>query len=339
LLDLAEAYPQAEIVVAAPTPTERTEFSALGARVAFGPEAIDAAAATPHSIVVNGIVGVAGLRPSVAALQAGNRLALANKESLVAGGPVVMSALASGGGELVPVDSEHSALAQLLGGGHGAVERVTLTASGGPFRGMSGDELAAVTPAQALAHPTWDMGRRISVDSATLMNKGFEVIEAHFLFGFRYDAIGVVVHPQSIVHALVEYVDGSWLAHLGVPDMRLPIQAAIAGPERAPRAWRRLGLDELELRFEEPDRTAFPCLDLAYRAGEAGGSAPAVLNGADEIAVEAFLTERIGFASIPVVVEETLRRVEPGPIRSVDDVLAVDGEARAVAWDVIGTSC
>ena len=336
---LASDRPDADVVVAAPTPSEQERFAALGSRVAFGAEAVTAAAARTDRIVVNGIVGSAGLGPSVAALEVGNRLALANKESLVAGGPVVLAALAAGGGDLVPIDSEHSALAQLLAADDRGVGRIVLTASGGPFRGWTADQLAVATPAQALAHPTWDMGRRISVDSATLMNKGFEVIEAHFLFGLGYDRIDVVVHPQSVVHAMVEYVDGSMTAHLGDPDMRMPIQAAITWPQRQPAGWRRLALEDLELRFESPDRDAFPCLGLAFEAGDLGDSAPAVLNAADEIAVEAFLTERIGFTSIATVVAATMERVDQRPVKTIDDVLEVDREARAIAWDVIGTSC
>jgi 1-deoxy-D-xylulose-5-phosphate reductoisomerase len=339
LLRLAEDRPSAHVVVAAPTREERQRFAAFAGRVDYGPEAVVAAAARAGRTVVNGIVGSAGLAPSVAALEAGNRLALANKESLVAGGPVLLAALEKGGGELVPIDSEHSALAQLLAADDRGVERVVLTASGGPFRGMSTDQLADATPTAALAHPTWEMGRRISVDSATLMNKGFEVIEAHFLFDLAYDQIDVVVHPQSVVHAIVAFIDGSMTAHLGDPDMRVPIQSAITWPEREAANWGRLALDDLELRFEAPDRQAFPCLDLAYAAGEAGGSSPAVLNAADEIAVEAFLTGRIGFASIPVVVAGTLEQVAGRPVATVEDVLDVDEEARAVAWDVIGSAC
>ncbi len=336
---MATERPETSVVVAAPTPAERERFESLGSRVAFGAEAVAAAAATADRIVVNGIVGSAGLAPSIAALEAGNRLALANKESLVAGGPVVLAALEAGGGDMVPIDSEHSALAQLLAADDRGVERILLTASGGPFRGWSTDQLAAATPAQALAHPTWDMGRRISIDSATLMNKGFEVIEAHFLFGIDYARIGVVVHPQSVVHAIVEYVDGSMTAHLGDPDMRMPIQSAITWPQRQQADWRRLNFEDLDLRFEPPDRDAFPCLGLAFAAGAVGDSMPAVLNAADEIAVEAFLTERIGFGSIAVVVEGTMERVAARSIKTVADVLEVDEEARAVAWDVIGTSC
>ncbi len=339
LFELTRRYPGARVVVAAPTPSEKERFAQLGDRVAFGPDAVASAAGVSGQIVVNGIVGSAGLAPTIAALEAGNRVALANKESLVAGGPIVQAAAKTPGAELIPVDSEHSALAQLLAADDRGVARVILTASGGPFRGRAAADLDAVTPRDALSHPTWEMGRRISVDSATLMNKGFEVIEAHFLFGLDYDAIDVVVHPQSIVHAMVEYVDGSLTAHMGHPDMRMPIQAALTWPERSAMTWSPLGVPGLTLGFEAPDRAAFPCLDLAYAAGRMGGSAPAVLNAADEIAVEAFLAERIGFGSIPVVVSTTLEKAEHRPLTGVDDVLAADADARAIAWDVIGTSC
>ena len=341
LLTLAAAHPGARIGVAAPTPGEQERFaSQLGDRVSFGPGALEELASTPGTVVVNGIVGSAGLPASVAALEAGNRLALANKESLVAGGPVVLDALARGGGELIPVDSEHSALAQsLLGESAAAVRRLILSASGGPFRGRSADELAEVTVAEALDHPTWAMGPRITVDSATLMNKAFEVIEAHYLFGIGYDRIDVVVHPQSIVHSLVEFVDGSLKAQLGEPDMRVPIQWAITHPERAEGVLEPFSLAGRDLTFEAPDPGAFPCLRLGYEAGRMGGSAPAVLNAADEIAVGAFLEHRIGFGSIPAVVERTLGTVEHREVETVADVLAVDAEARAAASAAIGGSC
>jgi 1-deoxy-D-xylulose-5-phosphate reductoisomerase len=288
--------------------------------------------------VVNGVVGAAGLAASVAALLAGNRLALANKESLVAGGPVLKRARQEGGGELIPVDSEHSALLQCMAGENpSAVRRLILTASGGPFRGRSLDSMAAVTVEEALAHPTWAMGPRITVDSATLMNKAFEVIEAHFLFGLDYEHIEVVVHPQSIVHSLVEFVDGSLKAHLGEPDMRVPIQYAITYPHRRPGDLPLFSLAGQTLTFESPDRKAFPLLELGYEAGRRGESAPAVLNAADEIAVQAFLDGRVGFSAIPRVVGGTLDRVALRKLESVADVRAVDVEARAVASEIAGT--
>jgi 1-deoxy-D-xylulose-5-phosphate reductoisomerase len=341
LLEIARTLPDSVVVVAAPTPGEREAFrEALGDRVSFGEGALIEAAALPGTTVVNGIVGAAGLRASVAALGAGNRLALANKESLVAGGPVVLAALESGGGELIPVDSEHSALAQCLEGEEiGAVRRLVLSASGGPFRGRDAAGLEAVTVEHALDHPTWSMGPRITIDSATLMNKAFEVIEAHYLFGIDYDRIDVVVHPQSIVHSLIEFVDGSLKAHLGEPDMRVPIQYAITYPHRAPGTLEEFSLAGRSLTFEEPDPEAFPCLRLGYEAGRAGGSAPAVLNAADEIAVQAFLERRIGFSSIATIVEQTLETVEHRDLGTVGDVLDADGEARGVARSLVGGSC
>ncbi len=341
LLEIASAYPEALVGVAAATPTERKSLAeALAGRVLFGPEALVELATTPGATIVNGIVGVAGLPSSVAALEAGNRLALANKESLVAGGDVVLAAGNRGGGTLVPVDSEHSAIHQCLVGEQAeSVRRLILSASGGPFRGRTSAELETVTVDEALAHPTWDMGPRITIDSATLMNKAFEVIEAHHLFGVDYDRIDVVVHPQSIVHSLVEFVDGSLKAHLGEPDMRVPIQYAITDPDRAPGTLEPFDLAGRTLSFEEPDRDVFRCLDLGYSAGRSGGSAPAVLNAADEVAVQAFLERRIGFASIAVIVERTLDDVEHRTLMSVEDVFDVDREARAVAHGHIGGSC
>ena len=338
LLRLAGEHPDATVCVAAPTRDERETFSAeLGNRVSFGPESLVAMAATADVTVVNGVVGAAGLAASVSALEAGNRLALANKESLVAGGPVLEAARTAGGGELLPVDSEHSALLQCLTGEEvGSVRRLVLTASGGPFRGRSAESLADVTVAEALAHPTWAMGPRISVDSATLMNKAFEVIEAHFLFGLPYDQIEVVVHPQSIVHSMVEFVDGSLKAHLGEPDMRVPIQFAITYPARQPGPLAPFPIADHTLTFEPPDTKAFPLLDLGYEAGRRGGSAPAVLNAADEIAVQAFLDGRIGFGAIAHVVEGTLESVALRELGTVADVIEVDAEARSRASELAG---
>ena len=339
LLGLAARFPEARVVVSAPDADERTRAEdKLGDRVAFGAEALAAAAATPATIVVNGIVGAAGLEATVAALEAGNRLALANKESLVAGGPVVTRALQSGGGELIPVDSEHSALLQCLAGEDpAAIRRLLLTASGGPFRGRSREELEAVTVDEALAHPTWEMGPRITIDSATLMNKGFEVIEAHYLFGLDYDRIDVVVHPQSIVHSLVEFTDGSLKAHLGEPDMRVPIQYALTHPARLPGSLEPFQLAGRSLEFEAPEPEAFPLLGLSYAAGRAGGSAPAVLNAADEVAVAAFLEGRLGFLGIAAAVERTMEKVEFRELTRVADVIDADREARSVALELVGT--
>lgn len=341
LLEIARAYPDARVGVAGPTAAERTSMaSALGDRALFGPEALVELASMPGATVVNGTVGVAGLPASVAALSAGNRLALANKESLVAGGDVLLAARDRGGGVLVPVDSEHSAIHQCLAGETPeALRRIILSASGGPFRGRGARDLDAVSVDEALDHPTWRMGPRVTIDSATLMNKAFEVIEAHHLFGVAYDSIDVVVHPQSIVHSIVEFIDGSLKAQLGEPDMRVPIQYAITEPDRAQGPLGPFDLTASQLSFEEPDRDAFPCLELGYQAGRAGGSAPAVLNAADEMAVQAFVDGRIGFTSIPVIVERTLGDVGQQTLGSVDDVFDVDREARAVAHGHIGGAC
>lgn len=333
LLASARRLPDARVVAAAPTGDELAVMRAeLGGRVAFGQEALLELAAAPGTIAVNGIVGSAGLAPTVAALEAGNRVALANKESLVAGGPVVVAAATSGTGEIIPVDSEHSALWQcLVGEAATSVARLVLTASGGPFRGKTRGYLEQVTVEQALAHPTWSMGPRITIDSATLMNKAFEVIEAHYLYAIPYDRIGVVVHPQSIVHSLVEFIDGTLKAELGDPDMRVPIQYAIGYPERLTGELEPFDLTKAALTFEEPDRKAFPCLDLGYWAGRTGRSAPAVLNAADEVAVAAFLEGKIGFLAIADIVAATLDRIPVADVTTVADVLAVDGEARKVA--------
>ncbi|HEY6635417.1 MAG TPA: 1-deoxy-D-xylulose-5-phosphate reductoisomerase, partial [Acidimicrobiia bacterium] len=275
-----------------------------------------------------------------AALEAGNRVALANKESLVAGGPVVMAAVRAHGGMVIPVDSEHSALHQCLAGEPPeAVGRLILTASGGPFRGRSRESLVAVEAVEALRHPTWDMGPRITIDSATMFNKGLEIVEAHYLFDVGYDRIDVVIHPQSILHSAVEMVDGSWKGHLGFPDMRIPIQYAITWPARAPSPASPFTLAGMELTFEAPDRVAFPALDIAYEAGRAGGSSPAVMNAADEVAVEAFLQGRLGFLGIADVVERTLAEVDWRDLTTVDEVIEVDREARAVAAGLIAGVC
>lgn len=341
LAALAADHPSARVIVAGGSSEERAEFQrSVGRGVEFGSDAVIDAARIPDVTVVNGIVGAAGLRATVAGLETGNRVALANKESLVAGGPVVMNALAKHGGTLIPVDSEHSALFQcLVGEDESSVARLVLTASGGPFRGRSRESLVDVTPEQALSHPTWDMGRRISVDSATLFNKGLEVIEAHFLFNIGYDRIGVVVHPQSIVHSAVEFVDGSWKGHLGHPDMRIPIQYALTYPDRMESPVRPFALAGLSLSFEEPDRSTFPALDLAFQAGERGGSSPAVLNAADEVAVEAFLQRRLGFLGIMDVVSSTLATVQWRPVETVEDVVDADREARETAASLIAGAC
>lgn len=334
LFEIALAHPDAIVCVADPGEGRSRFESRFGDRVHFGPGAVTEAAALPNSTVVNGVVGAAGLRSSLSALYAGNRLALANKESLVAGGSLMLEALNDGGGELVPVDSEHSAIWQcIVGESRSSVERVIITASGGPFRGMTRGELESVTVAQALHHPTWTMGPRITTDSATLMNKAFEVIEAHYLFGMDYDDIDVVIHPQSIIHSFVEFSDGVVKAEVGFPDMRKPIQFAITEPDRADTDHEPFRIAGTSMSFEEPDREAFPCLDLGYEAGRIGGTATAVLNAADEVAVEAFLEGRIRFLDIPEVVSTALGRHDATIPRDVEDVAAADSEARAYATE------
>jgi 1-deoxy-D-xylulose-5-phosphate reductoisomerase len=341
LAELAMAHPGARVLVAGGAGEERDEFERrVGRRVEFGADAVVDGARTPGAIIVNGIVGAAGLRATVAGLESGNRVALANKESLVAGGPVVKKALADHGGELIPVDSEHSALLQCLAGEpRESVSRLILTASGGPFRGWARETLAEVTPEQALAHPTWDMGPRITIDSATLFNKGLEVIEAHHLFDVDYDRISVLVHPQSILHSAVEFVDGAWKGHLGHPDMRIPIQYALTAPDRAPSPARPFDLAGLDLTFETPDQEAFPALGLAYAAGREGGSSPAVLNAGDEVAVAAFLDGRLGFLGITDVVSATLETADWRPLETVEDVVAADREGREIAASFIAGAC
>ncbi len=304
-----------------------------------GHAALDALVASDAcDSVVAAIVGAAGLSSTLAAARAGKRLLLANKESLVLAGELLTAAARDAGAEIVPIDSEHNAIFQCLPdpAARAGLRRIFLTASGGPFRGRSREQLHDVTPAQAVAHPKWSMGPKISVDSATLMNKGLEVIEAHHLFGLAPDQIGVLVHPQSLVHSLVEFVDGSTLAQLGLPDMRTALAVGLAWPERIDSGV--AGLDLLQhgrLDFEAPDLDAFPCLRLAFDALEAGGTAPAVLNAANEIAVSAFLQGRIGFMSIPALVEDTLAAFPAATASSLDILLAADAAARRHAESTI----
>ena len=308
-----------------------------GTQILTGPESL-VAIATEADVVVNGVVGFAGLPVTLAALEAGRRLALANKESLIAAGPVVQRARMMPGAEIVPVDSEHCAVHQCLrtGAGPAAVARIVLTASGGPFRGRTHTELAGVTIADALAHPTWTMGPKITVDSSTLMNKGLEVIEAHELFGTDYDRIEVVVHPQSIVHSMVEWSDGATVAQLSMPDMRLPIGYALAYPDRLPVPFGAIDWNSLtRLDFEPPDLVAFPCLRLAYEAGRLGETAPAWLSAANEVAVEAFLDGRLAWVAIAEVIEESLGSWTGTKASSVDVVLAEDAAARRQACAAI----
>ncbi|MFL5897238.1 MAG: 1-deoxy-D-xylulose-5-phosphate reductoisomerase [Solirubrobacterales bacterium] len=298
-------------------------------RVLVGEEGIrELIVSSGADLVLNSIVGAAGLGSTIVALSEGIDVALANKESLVLGGELVMALAEATGARLLPVDSEHSALFQLIGAeAPGTVERLVLTASGGPFRGR--DDLADVSVADALDHPTWRMGGRITIDSATLMNKGFEAIEAHHLFAVPYERIEVVVHPQSLVHSLVHLNDGSSLAHLGYPDMRVPISYALHHPERADVDVPPLDLAAAgSLTFEPPDLDTFACLRLALEAGRAGGTAPTVLNAADEVAVAAFLEERIPFTAIPAVIEQVMEEMPAHPVSHFDDLFAADAEAR-----------
>jgi 1-deoxy-D-xylulose-5-phosphate reductoisomerase len=288
-------------------------------------------------LVLNALVGSAGLGPTVAALGEGIDLALANKESLVVGGELVTALAEATGAQIVPVDSEHTALHQLISGQPpGAVERLILTASGGPFRGRSRRELEAVTVEQALAHPTWEMGGKITIDSATLMNKGLELMEAHHLFGVAYDRIDVVVHPQSLVHGLIELADGAMLAHVGPPDMRVAISYALHGGESVELGIAPLDLAAIgELTFEALDIEAFPCLRLAGEAARAGGTAPCVLNAANEVAVHAFLEGRIRFLEIPEVIERTLAELPGERVRSFESLYEADRQARKIAADLV----
>jgi 1-deoxy-D-xylulose-5-phosphate reductoisomerase len=307
-----------------------------GTELAVGEQAL-ADLAREADVVVNGVVGFAGLRVTLATLEAGRRLALANKESLIAAGPVVQRARATPGAELIPVDSEHGAIHQCLRANDEPerVARIVLTASGGPFRGRTRAELADVTVDDALAHPTWAMGPKITVDSSTLMNKGLEVIEAHELFGLGYDAIEVVVHPQSIVHSMVEFSDGATIAQLSMPDMRLPIGYALAYPDRSAAPFGRIDWASVgSLDFELPDHEAFPCLGLAYEAGRAGETVPAWLNAANEVAVEAFLAGRISWLGISDVLKATLERHDGTKATSADVVMEADRRARTVAGEV-----
>ena len=302
-----------------------------------------AALVEPADVVINGVVGFAGLPVTIETLRAGKRLGLANKESLIAAGPVVQPLRATPGAQLVPVDSEHCAIHQCLrssdafdSGTHREVGRIVLTASGGPFRGRTLTDLAHVTRDEALAHPTWAMGPKITVDSSTLMNKGLEVIEAHELFGVGYDHLDVVVHPQSVVHSMVEYTDGSTIAQLSMPDMKLPIGYALGYPDRIGTPFGRIDWTTLtRLDFEPPDRATFRCLDLAYEAGRAGGTAPAWLGAANEVAVDAFLDGLMRWAQIADVCAEVLDAHDGSVPGTVDDVIEADGTARRLAQAVI----
>jgi 1-deoxy-D-xylulose-5-phosphate reductoisomerase len=308
----------------------KSELSGSGIETAAGAEAVIAAAAGPSDLVLSAIVGAAGLKPTLAAIEAGIPVALANKEALVCAGPLVLAAALRTGVALLPVDSEHSAIFQVFDATQrDAIDRLVLTASGGPFRTASNAAMQAATPADAVNHPIWSMGAKISVDSATMMNKGLEIIEAHFLFAMPEDRIDVVVHPQSVVHSLVEYRDGSVLAQMGHPDMRTPLAVAFAWPRRLVTTSPRLDLASVgRLTFEAVDDVKFPALRLARHALRAGGAAPTVLNAANEIAVAAFLAGRIGFLDIARLVERALQLFPAPAPASVDEVIAVDQEAR-----------
>jgi len=321
----------------------RSQLAGTNIEVMHGIAALETIASLPEvDTVMAAIVGAAGMRPALAAARAGKRVLLANKETLVMAGQFFMEAVGQGGATLLPIDSEHNAVFQSMPepytgdmASHG-VRRILLTASGGPFRTRPVETLAEVTPEEAVAHPNWVMGRKISVDSATMMNKGLEVIEAHWLFNAAPDQIDVVVHPQSIVHSMVEYQDGSVIAQLSNPDMRIPIAHALAYPERVATGVSWLDLPKLgQLTFEAPDMRRFPCLGLAYDALRAGGSSAAVLNAANEVAVEAFLDHRIPYLSIPATLTRVLDRLGGQPANSLDDLTAIDAEARALAAELI----
>jgi 1-deoxy-D-xylulose-5-phosphate reductoisomerase len=313
-----------------------------GTGVLVGDEGLEAAAAAAD-VVLNAVVGFAGVPATLAALRAGRRLALANKESLIVAAPLVAEVRDTPGAELLPVDSEHCAIHQCLAGIRGedpmrSVRRLVLTASGGPFRGRSSAELAEVSVDDALDHPTWRMGAKVTIDSSTLMNKGLEVLEAAAMFGVAPDLVDVVVHPQSIVHSMVEFVDGSTLAQLSLPDMRLPIAYALGYPMRFDDGFGRLPFDApLTLTFEPPDTDAFPCLALAYEAGRLGGTAPAWLNAADEVAVEAFLAGGLSWQGIAIVVARTLERYDGAPCADIEALLSADRAARAAASGIMET--
>jgi 1-deoxy-D-xylulose-5-phosphate reductoisomerase len=332
LVHQARSFGVGRIALADPDAAARAGEAWTEGEVLAGPEGVVALVTdTECDLVLNALVGSAGLGPTIATLGEGIDLALANKESLVVGGELVMALAEATGARILPVDSEHSALFQLINAEErpGTVDRLVLTASGGPFRGRTRAELRDVTREEALAHPTWDMGGKITIDSATLMNKGLELIEAHHLFGVPYDRIDVIVHPQSIVHSLIHLNDGASLAHLGYPDMRVPISYALHWPERVDVPVRQLDLAALgQLTFERPDEEAFPCLRLAREAAVAGGTAPCVLNAANEIAVHAFLAGELSFLGIPEVIERTLAELPPEPVSHFADLYRADAEAR-----------
>ncbi len=320
-IEVIDAHPELELVAAA---SGSQPIDGLAPLTQTGGDLTELLERAQPDLVLNAVVGFAGLAPTMWALEHGVTLALANKESLVAAGELALAAQRRGGGELIPVDSEHSALFQCAR--LGEPESLVLTASGGPFRGRTRDDLASVSPEEALAHPTWSMGPKITIDSATLANKGLEVIEAHFLFGVTYDRIEVVIHPPSIVHGLVRFRDGASIAHLGYPDMRVPISYALTYPQRAATPVPPLELRTLE--FHEPDLETFPMLKLGREAGARGGTYPCAYNAANEVAVQAFLERRIGFLEIPALVEDVLARVDGSRPRDLDELVEADRRAR-----------
>jgi 1-deoxy-D-xylulose-5-phosphate reductoisomerase len=318
-------------------PELQSRLQGSGCRAATGHEALAEAAAGEAGLVMAAIVGCAGLEPVMAAIEAGRTIALANKESLVTAGALMINAAGASGSTILPVDSEHNAIFQCLANNRSAdVAKLVLTASGGPFRGWSREQMAAASPEQAVAHPNWSMGAKISVDSATMMNKGLELIEAHHLFGVPSDRLEILVHPQSVIHSMVEYVDGSVLAQLGSPDMRIPIAHALAWPERMETPAESLDLVRIgSLSFEAPDLVRFPALRVARHALESGGAAPITLNAANEEAVASFLARRIGFLDIVRTVEEALAQTDAAAPRSIAEVIDIDRRARALAKNLM----
>jgi 1-deoxy-D-xylulose-5-phosphate reductoisomerase len=338
LIVQAQRYGVPRIALADPDAAARASEAWTDGEVLSGPDGlVQLITETACDLVLNAIVGSAGLVPTVATLGEGIDLALANKESLVVGGELVIQLAEATGAAIIPVDSEHSALHQLLAAERpGTVDRLILTASGGPFRGRDASELEEVTVEQALAHPTWEMGGKITIDSATLMNKGLELIEAHHLFGTPYDQIDIVVHPQSIIHSLIQLCDGATLAHLGYPDMRVPISYALNYPERVDVPVRPLDLVELgALTFEPVDQDTFACVRLGREAALAGGTAPCTLNAANEVAVHAFLRGRLRFLDIAAVIEETLTSLPATQVHSFDSLAAADAQARRIATELV----
>jgi len=338
LVDQAQAFGVDRIALADVDAAARASEAWTEGRVLGGPEGlVRLVVESEADLVLNALVGSAGLGPTVAALGEGIDLALANKESLVVGGELVTALAEATNARIVPVDSEHTALHQLISGQPpGAVQSLTITASGGPFRGRTRAELEEVTVKQALAHPTWAMGGKITIDSATLMNKGLEIMEAHHLFGVPYERIDVLVHPQSLVHGIAHLADGAMLAHLGPPDMRIAISYALHGGESVPLPVSQLDLARIgELTFEQVDLDAFPCLRLAEEAARRGGTAPCILNAANEVAVHAFLDGRLRFLGIPDVIEQTLEQLDSEPIRSFDSLYEADRHARELAGDAV----